>query len=176
MFDKKYAVIIADSSEEIEITVPTDILRRSGATCELISVNCLTVIGSHGIKITADKLIAEVDYSAYDGVIVPGGMDGAKAIAACKQATDFIYGLYNRQKLVAAICAAPAIVLSEIPQICDRTITCYPDKDLISRIKYCRYRKSEVVSSANLITGNGPLAVFKFSMVICRHEHLPINI
>lgn len=63
MFDKKYAVIIADGSEEIEITVPTDILRRSGATCELISVNCLTVIGSHGIKITADKLIAEVDYS-----------------------------------------------------------------------------------------------------------------
>lgn len=97
MFDKKYAVIIADGSEEIEITVPTDILRRSGATCELISVNCLTVIGSHGIKITADKLIAEVDYSAYDGVIVPGGMDGAKAIAACKQATDFIYGVYNRQ-------------------------------------------------------------------------------
>ena len=45
MFDKKYAVIIADGSEEIEITVPTDILRRSGATCELISVNCLTVIG-----------------------------------------------------------------------------------------------------------------------------------
>lgn len=105
MFDKKYAVIIADGSEEIEITVPTDILRRSGATCELISVNCLTVIGSHGIKITADKLIAEVDHSAYDGVIVPGGMDGAKAIAACKQATDFIYGVYNRQKLVAAICA-----------------------------------------------------------------------
>lgn len=64
MFDKKYAVIIADGSEEIEITVPTDILRRSGATCELISVNSLTVIGSHGIKITADKLIAEVDYSA----------------------------------------------------------------------------------------------------------------
>ena len=50
MFDKKYAVIIADGSEEIEITVPTDMLRRSGATCELISVNSLTVIGSHGIK------------------------------------------------------------------------------------------------------------------------------
>jgi len=35
MFDKKYAVIIADGSEEIEITVPTDIFAEAAQRANL---------------------------------------------------------------------------------------------------------------------------------------------
>lgn len=176
MIDKKYAVLIANGSEEIEVTVPTDILRRSGAVCELISVNELSSVCSHGMTIVADKTIAEVNSADYDGVIIPGGMNGSINIASSKQALNFIADIYTAQKLVAAICAAPAIVFAHIPQIADKTITCYPDKELVKQVKYCRYRKCEVMTSANVITANGPMTAFKFAMVICRHEHLPINI
>ena len=56
---KKLAVLFADGTEEIEGVTPVDILRRAGATCDIVSVNDRIINGSHNIKILADKLIDE---------------------------------------------------------------------------------------------------------------------
>ena len=56
----KVVVLIANGSEEIEALTPVDVLRRTGATCELISVNEKTVTCSHNVLVTADKTIEEI--------------------------------------------------------------------------------------------------------------------
>ena len=70
---------------------------------------------SRGVKIEADALFDEelaID-SNFDAIVLPGGLGGAKAfqesnllVSALKRYLD------NDQKIVGAICASPAVVLS----------------------------------------------------------------
>ena len=60
---KKIAVLFANGTEEIEGITPVDVLRRAGATCDIVSVSESIINGSHGIKILADKLIDQINHN-----------------------------------------------------------------------------------------------------------------
>ena len=82
----RIAVLISNGTEEIEVVTPIDVLRRSGALVDVVSVVEKKIIGSHGIVITADKIIEEICEEDYDGIVIPGGMPGAKIISENKTA------------------------------------------------------------------------------------------
>ena len=55
-------VILADGFEEIEAIEPTDIMRRAGIDVRTVSItDRLTVCGAHGITVTADMMINDVE-------------------------------------------------------------------------------------------------------------------
>ena len=86
----RIAVLISNGTEEIEVVTPIDVLRRSGALVDIVSVVEKQIAGSHGIAITADKIIEEICKEDYDGIVIPGGMPGAKIISENKTAISII--------------------------------------------------------------------------------------
>lgn len=168
----RVAVLIANGSEEIETLTPVNVIRRCGAECELVSVSEKAVVGSRGIKIVADKTVDEIKASDYDGVVVPGGMPGAVNISNCKVANEIITTLFDSGKLVASICASPAVALSKLGITDGKKVTCYPSENFISLLKNSVFTNKDVQVDGNLITANGPKSAMDFSIEICKYLNL----
>ena len=163
---KKIAVIFANGTEEIEGLTPVDVLRRAGVEVDIVSVSGKTPVGSHDIQIVTDKLVNEVDFNNYDGIVIPGGMPGAINIANDDAVVDAIEKMMAENKLVSAICASPAVVLAKRDLLCGQKATCYPAPDFIGALGDL-YTGSDVEVDGNLITSNGPKSAMKFSLAIC---------
>lgn len=167
---KKIAVLFANGTEEIEALTPFDILKRAGADCEIISVSGENPVGSHGIKIIPDKTAEEISFSDYDAVVIPGGMPGAVNIAKNEKVVCGIKNLKNDGKLVAAICASPAVVLAENGILNGEKATCYPAPDFIENVKkHGVYVFEHTVTCENVITADGPKSAMEFSLSICKY-------
>ncbi len=119
-------VLLADGFEETEALIPTDLLRRAKVEVKLVGVTGQVVTGSHKIKVEADCGIDEVDFSQADMLVLPGGMPGTTNLYADKRVKDAVRLLYDAGKYVAAICAAPSIILGGMGLLKGRQATCYP--------------------------------------------------
>jgi 4-methyl-5(b-hydroxyethyl)-thiazole monophosphate biosynthesis len=169
----KLAVFVADGAEELEMITPVDILRRcDGVTVDTVSVCGKTIKTSHGVSVLPDKMVEEVDLSTYDGYIIPGGMPGATNIAASKSAIFAIKNAEKENKLIAAICASPAVVLASNGVKKGANITCYPAPAFIEMLNGYNYTAEDVTMDGNLITANGPRAAFNFAKAICEYFNL----
>ena len=165
---KKIAVLLANGCEELEALTPVDILRRAeGVVCDTFTIDGESVTGSHKIVIKGDKSIKELDIGGYDGIIIPGGMPGATNIANCVEAEKAIKKALDNGKLVAAICASPAVVLASKGLIDGKNATCYPAPVFIDMMKPCNMTGADVEIDGNIITANGPKSAFKFALAIC---------
>ena len=103
-------IFFATGFEEIEALTVVDILRRADITAEMVSVTGeREVTGSHGISVKMDKLLEEVDFDKTDMIVLPGGMPGTVNLEACKPLMDRVDEFYQKDKYIAAICAAPSI-------------------------------------------------------------------
>src|SRR3989338_7826078 len=105
---KKVLVILADGFEEIEAITPIDVLRRAGVEVTLAGLTGKMVTGAHGVKFQADLTLDEYKDSP-DAIILPGGMPGAQNLGRSPKVTELIKKLNSENKVVGAICAAPAL-------------------------------------------------------------------
>lgn len=166
---KKVALFIENGSEELEFIAPLDIMRRANLEVDLISANNEDFItSSHNIKILADKKIEEVNNILdYDAIVIPGGMPGSTLLRDNKKIIEFYQTMYNSEKLVAAICAAP-IVLSAAGITDDKEVTSYPGFD--KEINYKNYNSEKaVVIDKNVITAQGPAVAILFGYEIVNY-------
>ncbi len=161
----KVAVIVANGTEEIEALTVVDVVRRSSAKCDIIGLQ-KSVIGSHNIKIESDIVIENVDLLSYDALVIPGGMPGAVNIANENKVINALKTLYINNKLICAICAAPAVVFAKNKIATDKKMTCYPASEFINLIGE-NYLEKPVVVDKNVITANGPKSAIDFALTIC---------
>lgn len=165
----KIAVIISNGTEELEALTPVDILKRAGVETETVSVCEKVIIGSHNIGIVADKVISETSFDEYDGIVIPGGMPGATIISENEKVVDCARKFLNNGKLVASICASPAVVLARHNLIDGKNATCYPSQKFIEMMCNSNYTGNDVEIDGNLITANGPKSAFNFSLEIAKY-------
>jgi len=85
--------------------------------------------------------------------VVPGGMPGAANIAVDAAAVKLIRSQAGADRLIAAVCAAPAVVLAPLGILSGRRFTCYPgmEKD----VSGARWSDERVVADGNVITSRG---------------------
>ena len=161
---KNAFVHFADGFEEIEAITIIDVLRRADIPTLMVSVSGRKeVTGAHNIRIIADVLFEEADYSDAEILILPGGMPGSKNLNAHLGLKDQLLSFFNSKKKIAAICAAP-LVLGGLHILEDQEAVCYPgyeDKLLGADVKY-----EPVIVSGNIITGRGPGTAMDFSLTI----------
>jgi protein deglycase len=175
---KKVLVFLAEGFEEVEAITPIDYLRRSGIEVTAASVGeSLAVKGSHGIQIMADALLksllegGKLLPSVWDGVVVPGGLPGADNLAASKETGAFIKEMADQGKLICAICAAPARVLSPLGLLKGRNFTCFPGEEekviSPSSASYgARWKEDRVVVDGSFITSRGAGTAGEFACAI----------
>jgi len=162
---KKIGIIISPGFEEIEAITPIDILRRSGLEVITLGIGSKSVKGSHNIVIETDFLIDDyIDVDDLEGIVIPGGMPGATNIVNSTAAIKIVEKTYNKNCLVAAICASPGVVLGPLGLLVNRDFTCYPSFE--DRVEGGIFLEQSVVVSDNIITSRGPGTAMEFSLAI----------
>lgn len=150
---KVYAMI-ADGTEEVECLAIVDILRRSGIETILVSAGDTThVVSSHNVRIEADTTIGENDLSDGDVIFLPGGMPGAENLSACKPLIAALSRADAEGRRIAAICAAPGVVLGRHGFLKERTATCFPGFE--KEFNGGEYTRQGVVTDGNVTTARG---------------------
>lgn len=157
-------VALANGFEEVEALTPVDLLRRAGVEVCLLGVTGHVVTGARGIRVETDASIDEADWNAADMLILPGGMPGTTNLYADKRVTGAVRTLYDAGKYVAAICAAPSIILGGMGLLQGRKATCYPGME--DGMKGAEPLKKNCVVDGNIITGCGVGGALDFSCAL----------
>ena len=170
---KKVVVLMAQGFEEVEALSPVDYLRRAKADVLLAATATegKTVTGSHKVSLNCDTTLEDVlqETTLPDAVVIPGGLPGATNIAGCKAALDFIERMFDAGKIVAAICASPALVLGKTKVLQGKDWTCYPQmEENVSAELQKRHKVAPFVTSGNVVTGRGAGAAEQFAMELVR--------
>jgi len=116
-------ICLANGFEEVEALAPADILRRAGVEVRLAARGGVAT-GSHGIVVTADCDIADMDAEHAELIILPGGLPGAHNLND-DPAIQALPAAVAKGVRVAAICAAP-YVLGRLGLLEGKKAVCYP--------------------------------------------------
>jgi 4-methyl-5(b-hydroxyethyl)-thiazole monophosphate biosynthesis len=164
---KKVCVLLASGCEEVEAITPIDYLRRAGIEVIGAGIDSLEICGAHGLVFMAQTTMEHISNDDFDCVVVPGGGPGSQAIADNLAAVAFIQRHHAAGKLIAAICAAPALVLGQACGLLSgRRFTCYPGME--SRVPEGIFSAARVVTDGSFITSRGPGCAGEFSLAIVR--------
>ena len=118
-------MLLGTGFEETEAVAPLDLLRRANLKVQTVGINGKTVYGSHGIGIEADIELGEMDLTALDMIVLPGGLGGVASMRASKEAMEAMRFAHENGKFLAAICAGPT-VLADLGITAGKNCTCYP--------------------------------------------------
>lgn len=157
----KAAIVLAPGFEEIEALTTVDILRRASITCDIVGFD-KEVKGAHDIAVKADKVLND-SLSAYDLIILPGGMPGAANLRDNETVIRSLQTLHNEGRPVAAICAAP-IVLERAGLLEGKAFTCFPGAE--DDIESGEHHDAVVMVDDNIITSRGPATAFEFGYTL----------
>lgn len=133
---KAYA-FATNGTEEAELLCVVDLLRRAEVETVIVSIeSSIELKSSHDVRFFADAVFSELDFSDADLIFIPGGMPGSRRLSDFAPLTRLISKTIGRGKRVAAICAAPALVLGKHGFLADKKATCAPGfvADLIGAI------------------------------------------
>ena len=137
---RKSFLFLADGFEEVEALGVVDVLRRGTIEVKTVSISDKKeVTGAHGVPVMAD-------------------------LGDCTALVQMIQKHFDKGGYVAAICAAPALVLSKIKMNKRYTMTCYPGFE--EYLPGAEMQPHGVVVDGNVITGRGPAYAFKFGLAI----------
>ncbi|MCF0174197.1 MAG: DJ-1/PfpI family protein [Bacteroidales bacterium] len=166
----KAFIFLAPGFEDMEAIAPIDILRRGEVEVEIVGVTEIANDSSHGVCVTCDS---EIDYmesniSPEDVLIFPGGLPGSSNLAADKNLVGKLNKHYGNGGRVAAICAAPALVLAScLNYIKEGTrMTCYPGFESVLEEHNVTPVNEGVVVCENVITAKGPAYCIEFGLAI----------
>jgi 4-methyl-5(b-hydroxyethyl)-thiazole monophosphate biosynthesis len=162
--NKTVLVPIADGSEELEAVTIIDTLRRGGGIVTVASVSELQITASRKVKLVADVLIADCAGKTYDCIALPGGMPGAEHLRDNAVLTELLKQQDKAKRLIAAICAAPAVVLAHHGLLKGHKATCYPSAQDALPDKSAADKR--VVVDGHLITSQGPGTALEFALAI----------
>lgn len=155
-------VILADGFEEVEAIEPIDIMRRAGLEVTTASLKDRTVTGAHGIPVTADITIDEVNPEKMDLLMLPGGA-GHELLDASNEVHGLLNYAFANGKYIAAICAAPSI-LGKKMMLEGKKATCFPGFE-----KYlygAEIVSDKAVADGKIITARGAGAASDFGFVM----------
>jgi 4-methyl-5(b-hydroxyethyl)-thiazole monophosphate biosynthesis len=160
----KTAIFFATGYEEIEALTVVDILRRAGEEITMVSITDeRSVTSSHGVEVTMDKVLSEVNFDETDVIVLPGGMPGTKNLEACEALMEQVDAFVKAGKTVAAVCAAPSI-LGHRGHLKGKKACSFPTME--SQLEGADVKQEPAVIDGNIITGRGMGAAIPFGLAI----------
>ncbi len=125
---KTVAVLATDGVEQVELFEPVKALKEAGAAVEVVSPKDGEIQGFEHLtpsqKIPVDRALKGADASAYDALLLPGGVANPDQLRGDQEAVAFIRAFFDAGKPVAAICHAPWLLI-DAGVAEGRTLTAY---------------------------------------------------
>ena len=156
---KRIAFLATHGFEQVELTEPWQAIERAGGEPQLVSPEGGEIQASQhfdkGDTFPVDKRVGEADPSAYDGLVLPGGVHNPDKLRMDEQAVRFVKAFFEAGKPVGAICHGPW-TLVEADVVRGRTLTSYPSVQTDIRNAGGDWVDAEVVVDRGLVTSRKP--------------------
>ncbi|MBA4286095.1 MAG: DJ-1 family protein [Xanthomonadaceae bacterium] len=154
-------VVVAHGSESLETIVIVNLLRRAELAVTVATIETTTVIdGTRGVRFIADERLADLQDRDWTLVVLPGGAGGAAALGRHPPLVSLLEARNEADLPIAAICAAPALVLAANGLLDGRRATGYPS----FREWLPAYVDAAVVRDAHITTSQGPGTAIAFAL------------
>lgn len=174
MSAKKSYIFYADGVEETEAVVTVDALRRAGLDVVTVSVEPTTaVVGATSQTLVADSVINDINPADAEWIILPGGDPGASNLHNSTSVNQIIMTQYEKGGKIAAICAAPAVILAPLGILKGKTATGHPATADALKAAGVEYVKQKSVVDGNIVTSEGPGTTFDFAKAIIEQTYGP---
>lgn len=162
---KNACVLVADGSEEMEVVITVDVLRRAGIGVFLAGVGEETrmVTASRGVRLAPDGAWDPAEASRFDALVIPGGIGGTEAMKQDESVKQTIRDFMQAGKIVASLCAGPT-VLHAAGVLAGRTYTSYPSSR--AELPAGTWVDRPVVRDGNLVTSQAPGTAFAFALAL----------
>ena len=166
-------IFLADGFEDIEALGTRDILKRAGIDVQLVGIaEDPFVVSSHGLMVGIDAHLEDLEESSgaseQDVMVFPGGMPGARNLGRCRRLVSLMKEHYAEGGTLAAICAAPGLVLSQLEDLWGIDFTCYDGFEDPMTSKGAHFTARPAVSCGSIITGRGPGHTKAFALEIVK--------
>ncbi|MHB8531594.1 MAG: type 1 glutamine amidotransferase domain-containing protein [Solirubrobacteraceae bacterium] len=157
---KKIAFLVAmEGIEEVELTSPWEAVERAGGTPELLAPESGEVQAfqhlDKGKRYPVDKPLGEADPSAYDGLVLPGGVANPDQLRTDERAVRFVQEIFKAGKPVGVICHGPW-TLVEADLVRGRKLTSWPSLQTDIRNAGGEWVDEEVVVDEGLVSSRKP--------------------
>lgn len=154
---------LAEGCEELEAVTLIDLLRRAGMVVTTASLEALAVKCAHNTVLLADQTLNAVMDEAFDLIVLPGGLQGADHLNADPRIHQLINRLANNGKYIAAICAAPKVLVNN-GILNGRKLTAYPSALAAIDTQAVQITGNPVEIDGNIITSRGPGTAMDFAL------------
>jgi protease I len=157
---KKIAFLVANEGvEQVELTEPLAAVKGAGADVEIVAPDEGDVQAFNhldkGDTFKVDVTVAAADASAYDGLVLPGGVANPDNLRTHEDAVGFVKAFFDAGKPVGAICHAPW-TLVEAGVVDGRTVTSWPSLQTDLRNAGAEWVDEEVHVDQGLVTSRKP--------------------
>ena len=150
-------LVAAEGIEQVELTSPWQAVVDAGGTPHLLSPEAGEVQAYEHLDkartFPVDRTVADADVSAYDGLVLPGGVVNPDALRTDAAAVALVKAFVDAGKPVAAVCHAPW-TLVEAGVVRDRRMTSWPSLQTDLRNAGAQWVDEQVVVDTS---GAGPL-------------------
>ncbi len=158
----KILVPLANGFEEIEAVNVIDILRRADVDVVTAGLKEGLVEGSHKIKMLPDTTLDKIDYRDFDGLVLPGGSPGFINLGNDERILKMAQEMDKVGKVVAAICAAPSVLI-KAGVLQGRRATVSPSGK--AQVEACaNFSEERVLVDGNLVTSRSPGTALEFGL------------
>lgn len=157
-------VMLADGFEEIEALAPVDLLRRADIDVRLVGVSSSIVSSSRGIKVVTDCTPSEVDLHKAEMIFLPGG-PGTQVLYGSEFVRNAVRFCVENDRYLAAICAAPSVILGGMGLLRDKKATCFPGME--EGMSGAQAQDMPCCIDGKIITGRSAGAALDFALALC---------
>lgn len=170
---KGVRIFLANGFEDMEALAVCDVLRRGEVDVKLVGVERGTIVSSHGVNVVPDFCLEDLPEEEgaageKDVMIFPGGMPGSKTLAGCTRLIAAARRHYAEGGSLAAICAAPGLVLSQIDLPEGSKFTCFDGFQDPLIAKGCLFTGAPAEKSGRIITGRSAGHAVAFGLEILK--------
>lgn len=158
----KAIVALAEGFELCEALLVVDVLQRAKAEVVKVAVgDSLEVRCSGGTVVMADTTEKEADFDSADMLVLPGGIPGSMNLCNSEIIREQCR-IFARSKKIAAICAAPSVVLSELGLLEGKKATVNPSFE--DKMNCARVTRKRVTVDGNITTSQALGTAMDFAL------------
>lgn len=160
----KVLIFLSRGTEEVEAVTAIDLFRRAGYDV-IVAGTDTPIVCSRGTKIIPEVLIQNLENSTlYDLVYLPGGSEGTKNLSINPKVEYILHQHIISDKYIAAICAAPLILIEKGLIDKNTLITSHPS--ISGKFHSYNYSNNKFVIDGKILTSRGVGTAIEFVLAI----------
>ncbi len=166
---KRILIMATDGFEQSELMGPKAALEAAGFETVVASSQSGEIKGwkdkNWGESVPVDALIADMNESDFDALLLPGGQMNPDILRMDEAAIDLVEDFNDAGKPIAAICHGPWLLV-EADVVDGRTVTSWPSVRTDLTNAGANVVDQEVAIDGNLITSRKPDDIPAFSKAL----------